>query len=273
MCRNSTRDVRVVSRSQWTPVSSSITRRSPARWTRRRPRAGWSGRGVNRGPTVTCVFVASAGREELVERHAELADDRVERSHGRLDLSGLDLGDEARRDVEAPRQLAQAQPAVGALLAKALAETDCLFAISATSVRRIRHAPANSGTRRGLRETAQRARPARVASSGRLDRRRHRLQLVCPGRRSASRRCRGGEDERVALLQRSSSPSGRYLPGSLREWPTKRYVRASTNSGPLPSRTRSVTSPAARGPPTRPSRRPASSAGPSRPRAAGSRPP
>ena len=35
---------------------------------------------------------------------------------------------------------------------------------------------------------------------------------------------------------RSSSPSGRYAPGSLREWPTKRYVSASTNTGPSPAR-------------------------------------
>ena len=39
-----------------------------------------------------------------------------------------------------------------------------------------------------------------------------------------------------ASRQSSSSPSGRYAPGSLRECPTKRYVSASTNAGPSPAR-------------------------------------
>ena len=48
-------------------------------------------------------------REHLVERDAELAHDRVQRPHRRLDLRRLDLRDEARRDLQPPRQLAQAQ--------------------------------------------------------------------------------------------------------------------------------------------------------------------
>ena len=48
-------------------------------------------------------------REQVVERHAELADHCVERPHRRLDLPGLDLRDEARRHLEPPRELAQAQ--------------------------------------------------------------------------------------------------------------------------------------------------------------------
>src|SRR5262245_43262551 len=46
------------------------------------------------------------GLEDLVERDAELADDGVERPDGRLDPPRLDLGDEARRHLERPRQRA-----------------------------------------------------------------------------------------------------------------------------------------------------------------------
>src|SRR5581483_7054933 len=40
--------------------------------------------------------------------------------------------------------------------------------------------------------------------------------------------------------QSSSSPTGRYAPGSLREWPTNRYVSASRNAGPEPERAWSI---------------------------------
>src|SRR6185437_4584794 len=59
----------------------------------------------------------AAELEDLVEREPELADDRVERANRGLDLSGLDLRDEARRDLEAACELAQAQAEPVAFLA------------------------------------------------------------------------------------------------------------------------------------------------------------
>src|SRR4029079_19666004 len=53
--------------------------------------------------------------EELIQRHAELADDRVQRAHGRARLARLDLRDRARRDSQTPGQLAQAQPTLLAM--------------------------------------------------------------------------------------------------------------------------------------------------------------
>src|SRR4029079_9012640 len=65
---------------------------------------------------------AFGGSEELVERDAELADDRVQRAHGRLGLPRLDLRDEAGRDLEPAGQLAQRQAAALALRPQARAE-------------------------------------------------------------------------------------------------------------------------------------------------------
>src|SRR5579862_9179064 len=46
--------------------------------------------------------------EHVAHRQPEHVDERVERRHGRVDHVALDLGDEARRDTDPPRDLSQA---------------------------------------------------------------------------------------------------------------------------------------------------------------------
>ena len=85
------------------------------------------------------------------------------------------------------------------------------------------------------------ARPAASAAAElRGDLRFDRVELL-GARRRLGLQPRAAETERVALrATRPARPAGRYLAGSLREWPTKRYVRASISVGPSPARPRAA---------------------------------
>src|SRR5262249_10207748 len=60
--------------------------------------------------------------DDLVEGHPELRDDRVQRAHRRPRLPALELGDQARRKPEPPRELALADAGLDAFLAEAFAD-------------------------------------------------------------------------------------------------------------------------------------------------------
>src|SRR5205085_10491585 len=62
-----------------------------------------------RGTSLRLRSALLAAAEELVEGDAELADDRVQRAHGRARLSGLDLREGARRDAQPACELAEAE--------------------------------------------------------------------------------------------------------------------------------------------------------------------
>src|SRR5207244_12327671 len=100
-----------------TLYTSKACRRSACRGGLARPPS--AGR---RAPDGLPPGILGRGREHLVERNAELADDRVERPHGWLRLARLDLRDEARRDLQPAGELAQGQPAAVPLLAQPRAE-------------------------------------------------------------------------------------------------------------------------------------------------------
>ncbi len=65
---------------------------------------------------------ASPSRKSSSRRDLQLADDRVQGANGRLDATGLDLRDEARRDLELSGERAKAQPSLDAGFPQALAE-------------------------------------------------------------------------------------------------------------------------------------------------------
>src|SRR5262249_43064936 len=60
--------------------------------------------------------------EDLAHGHAELGHERVERAHGRVHAVALDLRDEARRDADPARELAEADTAPLALLTEPAAD-------------------------------------------------------------------------------------------------------------------------------------------------------
>ena len=115
----------VVRRSQTTPDARRIAWRVAARWT------GTSGSTSSpappsparrrRTPRRTTRLRSRFEEEQLVERQAELGDDGIERVHGRSRTARLDLGDEARRDLEALGQPADAQAAGEASRSEAVA--------------------------------------------------------------------------------------------------------------------------------------------------------
>src|SRR5262245_2950646 len=186
--------------------------------------------------------VAAGRREQLVERDAQLGDDRVERPHRRLRLAGLDLGHEARRDLEPASELAQAQATPLALDAQARAE--CVLAglnllgdalAAAHPLNSLNSAGSGNGAASAAASTSRSSRSTSSATS-------RSCSGVAPW--SAVSRCSATSSGSRARHS-SSSPGGRYFPGSLREWPTNRYVLASTNTGPSPRRTRPAASAAA----------------------------
>ena len=114
----------VVRRSHTTPDARRIAWRVAARWT------GTSGSTSSPAPPSPALPSGdSAGdsvcsqfeEEQLVERQSELGDDGIERVHGRSCTARLDLGDEARRDLEALGQPADAQAAGEASRSEAVA--------------------------------------------------------------------------------------------------------------------------------------------------------
>ena len=87
------------------------------------PPSGWttSDRGPPAGAEPARGRVVPAPND-LVEGHAELGDDRVQRPDRGPRLPALELGDQARRQPDPARQLALADPRPEALLAQAVAD-------------------------------------------------------------------------------------------------------------------------------------------------------
>ncbi len=169
------------------------------------------------------VRAANAGRclgavaEHVAHRHPELGDERVERAHRRVHAVELDLRDEARRDADAPCELAQADPALLALLPQPTADLGGLEGafggsgrshvvyrsrrrISAT----IRSAPGRNASSSGglygigvfgvaMRQASSRSPSALLGHAARAPRRPSRRSAALPRRRrsgSSSRRRR-----------------------------------------------------------------------------------
>src|SRR5829696_3608509 len=85
----------------------------------RRRRRGWRLGAAAAAGTVARLVL----EEELVERHVELVDDRVEGADGRRGAPELDLGDQAGRHADAACQLTQTDVLSLALGAQTLTDT------------------------------------------------------------------------------------------------------------------------------------------------------